>query len=201
MNNIPAVESQMYNYPRSIYHMSLRHDNNCSPVKNNLEVKELRVVYENSRYIVIECEDEETVLIDKTSDLIYEVSEFPSIFNAPEAKFLTFWRSTQGLYFNGNPMVHPEWHDISSKILLYGPLTEICSRTMSTIKNYSPLKDNQIEGECQDAIVQVANVISKHISTEVIQFIERTRKSVPDLLSMMNLSYAIIQILKHYKFT
>ena len=192
-NSIPEVPT-VFKYPRPIYNVSLVH----GASKLKLAVEELTVVYENSKYMIIEYPDDEitvTASKDTNVDTVHEIIEIPELFTDSVDRFLTFWREPQGMYFNSNPERNPDWRGISSKILLYGPLSEICNLTMSTIKDYSPLTNSQIEGECQYDIVHVANILYFLDSAAVIEFIEETRKSVSELLSTMELTEAIVTCL------
>lgn len=183
-------------YPRPIYR--IRVVEYASERVSRLEVDELKVVYENPLSVVIEDSDNILVTIDKDDGILtdYTTADLPVLLEPPHP-FLVFAGGVGVLYTNEDLSLHPDWKNISTRILIYPRLISICRTT--GIRRYSPLTDDQINGSCQGNIIKIRNIIGCDTET-AIAFIDKIRQMV-SLSSGYNMAQAIILSLNRFAFS
>lgn len=185
-----------YEYPRPIYRMRIKEY--ASDRSSRLEVDEIKVVYENPLSIVIEDYDNTLITIDRDADEIldYTINDLSKLLEPPY-EFLILATGMESLYFNEDVSLHPDWKDVSTKILLHSHLDTICRKV--GVRSVCPLTPAQIEGSCQRDIIKIRNIIG--CDTErAVNFIEEIREMVHDM-PMSNLSQAIIFSLNRFTFS
>lgn len=106
-----------FTHPRPIYGLWINTDHKHS--LQTLEVEERTLVYENATSYVTESKDGTLMICDKQKYPIHDRFDMSLVLDPTISYNTVIYRTYDHPFFNIDPRLLPDWHDMSTKTLLF----------------------------------------------------------------------------------